>query len=69
MRSLLPLSAGGAGLWHALPHWIKIHSELYGSEAFNAAAIFGGQDEQGAAQAPEGENPAHGISARVGQKG
>jgi hypothetical protein len=64
MRSLLPLAAaGGAGmLWHTLPRWVKIPAvvglvalgaiELTkdGSEAFNAAAIFGGQGEQGTAQ-------------------
>jgi hypothetical protein len=64
MRSLLPLAAaGGAGmLWHTLPRWVKIPSvvglvalcafELTkdGSEAFNAAAIYGGQGKQGAAQ-------------------
>jgi hypothetical protein len=64
MRSLLPLAAaGGAGmLWNTLPRWVKIPGvvglvalaaiELTkdGSEAFNAAAIFGGQGEQGLAQ-------------------
>jgi hypothetical protein len=64
MRSLLPLAAaGGAGvLWHSLPRWVKYPAvvglvalatfELVkdGSESFNAAAIFGGQGEQGAAQ-------------------
>jgi len=64
MRSLLPLAAaGGAGMFfNTLPRWVKIPAvvgllalaafELTkdGSEAFNAAAIFGGQGEQGAAQ-------------------
>jgi hypothetical protein len=64
MRSLLPIAAaGGAGmLFASLPRWVKIPAvvglvalgaiELTkdGSEAFNAAAIFGGQGEQGAAQ-------------------
>ena len=64
MRSLIPLAAaGGAGMFfNALPRWIKIPAVVGlvalaaieitkdGSEAFNAAAIFGGQGEQGAAQ-------------------
>jgi hypothetical protein len=64
MRSLLPLAAaGGAGMFfNALPRWLKIPVVVAlllvaifeltkdGSEAFNAAAIFGGQGEQGAAQ-------------------
>jgi hypothetical protein len=64
MRSLLPLAAaGGAGmLFASLPRWVKIPAvvglvalgaiELTkdGNEAWNSAAIFGGQGEQGAAQ-------------------
>jgi hypothetical protein len=64
MRSLLPLAAaGGAGMFfNALPRWVQIPVVVAlllvaifeltkdGSEAFNAAAIFGGQGEQGAAQ-------------------
>ena len=64
MRSLIPLAAaGGAGMFfQALPRWVKIPAVVGlvalaaieitkdGSEAFNAAAIFGGQGEEGAAK-------------------